>query len=64
MPQGKHWRIPRIPKKVQKAPLLKRKISILPEQVRSTIDSDPLNLFAFCSDRKNYTLKPDCSRAR
>ena len=56
--------MPRIPKKVQKAALLKRKISILPEQVRSTIDSDPLNLFAVCSDRKNYTLKPDCSRAR
>ena len=64
MPQGKLWRIPRIPKKVQKAPLLKRKISMLPEQVRSTIDSDLLNLFAVGSDRKNYTLKPDCSRAR
>jgi hypothetical protein len=49
---------------VQKAALLKRKISMIPEQVRSTIDSDPLNLLAFCSDRKNYTLKPDCSRAR
>ena len=64
MRQQKPLRLRRVPKKVQKAALLKRKISILPEQVRSTIDSDPRHLFAVCSGHKKYTLKQAYSRDR
>jgi len=64
MPQAKYLDLRLVPKKVQKRALIKCKISILPAQVRSTIDSDQLNLLPVGSDRKNYTWKPDCKRDR
>jgi hypothetical protein len=52
---AKFLRLQRVPKRVQKLAWLKRRISICPEQARSIIDSDQLNLFQVCNDCKKNT---------